>query len=151
VLTVAVSAVPVSPDSPWQAPLGAVDFDAAGTPATLITVFLDRIEKTDFPAFVLAHVMVHEITHIVQGVSRHSDTGLMKARWTAHDILKMRNGPLPFTREDLDLIYRGLSTRRGVTVRWIWRNERVSQTAFEDRETDGTASTGASPTRAIAS
>ena len=80
-----------------------------------ITVFLDRIETMEHPAIILAHVMVHEITHIVQGVSRHSDTGLMKAHWTTDDIFKMRYRPLPFSREDLDLIYHSLSTRRGVT------------------------------------
>jgi hypothetical protein len=80
-----------------------------------ITVFLDRIETMECPAIVLAHVMVHEITHIVQGVCRHSDTGLMKARWTSHDLVEMRHRPLPFAPEDLILVYRGLAARREVT------------------------------------
>jgi hypothetical protein len=36
-----------------------------------ITVLIDRIEKMRTPSNVLAHVMVHEITHILQGISRH--------------------------------------------------------------------------------
>jgi hypothetical protein len=80
-----------------------------------ITVFFDRIERTEYPAFLLAHVMVHEITHIVQGVSRHSDTGVMKAQWTDRDRSEMRLRPIPFAQEDVDLLYQGLSTRLGVT------------------------------------
>jgi hypothetical protein len=73
-----------------------------------VTVFLDRIETMERPEPVLAHVIVHEITHIVQGVCRHSDTGLMKAHWTVRDLFEMRYKPLPFTEEDLMLLYRGL-------------------------------------------
>ena len=80
-----------------------------------ITVFFDRIEKGPDPATVLAHVMVHEITHLLQGVSRHSDTGVMKARWTGTDFGGMRVTPLPFTREDVDLIYLGLAKRPAST------------------------------------
>ena len=76
-----------------------------------ITVFLDRIAKGCDPATVLAHVMVHEITHLLQGVIRHSDTGVMKARWTGTDFGGMRVTPLPFTRQDVELIYSGLAKR----------------------------------------
>ena len=77
-----------------------------------ITVFFDRIEKMPDPGTVLAHVIVHEITHLLPGISRHSDTGVMKARWTGRDFGGMRVAPLPFTRVDVDLIYAGLSARR---------------------------------------
>jgi hypothetical protein len=80
-----------------------------------ITVFYDRFEKTSYPATVLAHVMVHEITHLLQGVSRHSDVGVMKAHWTQRDFGAMRVRPLSFSPEDVTLIYLGLSTRRGRT------------------------------------
>jgi hypothetical protein len=90
-----------------------------------IKVFFDRIMRTEYPAFVFAQVMVHEITHIVQGVCRHSDTGLMKARWNMHDRSEMRLRPLPFTREDLELIYQGLSSRWGGRLHWMWRDERL--------------------------
>jgi hypothetical protein len=76
-----------------------------------ITVFLDRIETMESPAIVLAHVMVHEITHVVQGVCRHSETGLMKAHWGRNDLLEMRHRPLPFALEDLILFQSGLATR----------------------------------------
>jgi len=78
---------------------------------TDITVFYDRIAKGAYPSTVLAHVMLHEITHLLQGIGRHSETGVMKARWTVRDMIGMGMTPLPFTREDVDLIYLGLGKR----------------------------------------
>jgi hypothetical protein len=78
-----------------------------------ITVFLDRIQSMECPAIVLAHVIAHEITHVVQGIARHSDTGVMKAHWDSKDMFAMRNRPLPFAREDVILLYIGLASREG--------------------------------------
>ena len=80
-----------------------------------IIIFFDRIETMQDPWTVLGHVMVHEITHIIQGVSRHSDTGLMKPHWSSHDLTEMRYKPLPFTQEDLILLYSALAMRREST------------------------------------
>uniref|UniRef100_Q021W3 Uncharacterized protein n=1 Tax=Solibacter usitatus (strain Ellin6076) TaxID=234267 RepID=Q021W3_SOLUE len=77
-----------------------------------ITVFLDRIEQMRAPSNVLAHVMVHEITHVLQGLSRHSAGGVMKEVWTAGDFGGMRLRPLPFTPVDIDLIHAGLAARQ---------------------------------------
>jgi hypothetical protein len=55
--------------------------------------------------------MTHEITHLLQGISRHSATGVMKARWGTKDVVDMANNPLPFTPEDIDLIQCGLVRR----------------------------------------
>lgn len=81
-----------------------------------IRIFWDRIEGNtatpDPTAFaVLAHVMVHEITHILQGVARHSEEGIMKAQWTADDRAAMRWRPLAFTSKDIDLIHLGMDAR----------------------------------------
>jgi hypothetical protein len=76
-----------------------------------ITVFWDRIQqatRSASPAVVLAHVMVHEITHILQGVDRHSGSGVMKARWTDKDYAAMAWKSLSFTPEDILLIQLGL-------------------------------------------
>jgi hypothetical protein len=62
------------------------------------------------PTF-LAHVLVHEITHILQGVSRHSPSGVMKAVWNTTDYPKMTYEPLPFTSDDVVLIQEGLANR----------------------------------------
>jgi hypothetical protein len=80
-----------------------------------ITVFWDRIEqatRSASPAVVLAHVLVHEITHILQGVDRHSDSGVMKARWTDQDYAAMAWKPLPFTPEDILLVHLGFRSER---------------------------------------
>jgi hypothetical protein len=60
---------------------------------------------------ILAHVMTHEITHILQGAARHSETGVMKAHWDSQDFFQMTKGPLPFAPEDIDLIERGIRLR----------------------------------------
>jgi len=76
-----------------------------------ITVFWDRIQQTPrsaSPVIVLTHVLVHEITHVLQGVDRHSDRGVMKAHWTDKDYGAMALKPLPFTPEDVLLIQLGL-------------------------------------------
>ena len=65
-----------------------------------ITVFWDRVHRTRSSlaaGAVLGHVLVHEITHILQGIDRHSETGVMKAGWTGEDFFQMTWKPLPFT------------------------------------------------------
>ena len=104
---------------------------ATDTPATLlpgafayalpyegvhIRIFWDRMKPArsplDFsPREILAHVMVHEITHVLQGVDRHSAEGIMKARWNDKDRSAMKLRPLRFTPEDVELIYNGMDGR----------------------------------------
>jgi hypothetical protein len=70
------------------------------------TVFWDRIESQCrlAPSVVVpAHLLVHEITHILQGVNWHSESGVMKSRWTAKDQRAMASLPLPFTTLDVEL------------------------------------------------
>jgi hypothetical protein len=80
--------------------------------AVHIVVLYDRIQKSagdpTQASALLAHVMTHEITHLLQGVSRHSETGVMKAHWDKHDLAQMAYKPLPFAPEDIDLIQHGL-------------------------------------------
>jgi hypothetical protein len=56
-------------------------------------------------------VMVHEITHLLEGVCRHSESGIMKAFWTDEDKSGMRGHPMPFAAEDVELIGTGLKAR----------------------------------------
>lgn len=60
----------------------------------------------------LAHVLAHEITHILEGIARHSQQGLMKAKWDNKDYVRMRERSLKFTPEDVNLIYEGLLARQ---------------------------------------
>jgi hypothetical protein len=78
-----------------------------------IVVLYDRIltHTRDNPRYrpmILAHVMTHEITHVLQGINRHSAMGVMKARWDAEDFLNMTFSPLPFTTSDIDLLHTAL-------------------------------------------
>ena len=57
----------------------------------------------------LGHVLVHEIGHALQGVARHSDTGVMKATWTGKDRSRMGTNSLTFTPYDADLIHSSIA------------------------------------------
>jgi hypothetical protein len=78
-----------------------------------IEVFYDRLTGPDgVDPSLLAHVLVHEITHILQGVNRHSASGIMMAHWDDDQYMHMKTKPLTFTAYDVELIYKGLAGRR---------------------------------------
>lgn len=58
---------------------------------------------------ILAHVLAHEIGHILQRTNYHAHTGVMKAHWNGQDYDSMGRKPLEFTSLDADLIAQGLS------------------------------------------
>jgi hypothetical protein len=79
-----------------------------------IVIFYDRLQrkvKGTQISTLLAHVLAHEVTHILQGIHRHSERGLMKATWDGSDYQAMMWKPLPFTPQDIELIHRGLAVR----------------------------------------
>jgi hypothetical protein len=79
-----------------------------------IVIFLDRVQELNRNGgpSVLAHVLVHEITHVLEGIDRHSANGIMKAHWNDRDYLEMRRKPLVFAEEDVNLIYAGMKVPR---------------------------------------
>jgi hypothetical protein len=76
---------------------------------TTIVVFYDRVQAAAVPPL-LAHVLAHEITHVLEGLAVHSATGIMKAKWTSKDYVEMRRRALQFTDEDVILIRHGLDS-----------------------------------------
>jgi hypothetical protein len=76
-----------------------------------IRVFYDRIRRfpRELVPRLLAHVLVHEISHILQGIDRHSKSGVMKAYWTFDDYHTMLVKTLRFEDQDIDLIRVGLA------------------------------------------
>jgi hypothetical protein len=98
-------------DTPTTQKPGALGY-AVLNEGTRIVVFYDRIlalyNDRSLP-LVLAHVLTHEITHVLEGISRHSDSGLMKAFWSREDINGMGIRPMEFSDEDITLIYNGLA------------------------------------------
>lgn len=88
---------------------------------TSIHVFIDRVllhvnGNYDFKNPFLAYVMVHEITHVLEGIVRHSDEGVMKAVWSKHDYARMERHALSFAPEDVDLIRSALARRISYAV-----------------------------------
>jgi hypothetical protein len=82
-----------------------------------ITVRYDRVRNSagvarELEPLLLAHVLVHEITHVLQCLDRHSETGVMKAHWSTDDYYDMRWKPLAFTPEDIELIRLGMQVLR---------------------------------------
>jgi hypothetical protein len=78
-----------------------------------IEIFYDRVRRKSIePSRLLAHVLVHEITHMLQGTDVHAEIGIMKARWTPEDLANMRVKSLPFTPADLELIHLGLARKQ---------------------------------------
>lgn len=84
-----------------------------------IEVFYDRVSKAiarQSVPILLAHVLIHEITHMLQGIERHADSGVMKGHWSHPDFARMKNRTLPFTAEDILFIHRGIDGRRTLTT-----------------------------------
>jgi len=82
---------------------------------THIVVFLDRV-KSMAPALssvacLLGYTLTHEVTHILEGQVRHSESGIMKARWEANDHFEMRRRRLGFAAQDISMIHHGLDWR----------------------------------------
>jgi Zn-dependent protease with chaperone function len=79
-----------------------------------IVVFYDRLQsfQPEMRAHVLAHVLAHEITHVLQGIDRHSESGIMKAHWDPRDLREMSSKGLVFTPYDVLLIHQGMAARR---------------------------------------
>lgn len=83
---------------------------------TCVHVFIDRVilslsGEPTFSNALLAHVMAHEITHVLERINRHSNEGLMKGEWSQQDHARMKRHPLPFAPEDVQLIRQGLAWR----------------------------------------
>jgi hypothetical protein len=105
--------VSFSSETPVNEHRGALSY-ARPYEGTHIVVFLDRVRfiaPPDGAARLLGYVLAHEVTHILEGELRHSETGIMKAQWGAVEHYKMGQRNLGFAAEDVSLIYNGLDWR----------------------------------------
>jgi hypothetical protein len=85
-----------------------------GITGTRIHVFCDRVISIESPALsgpYLGHVIAHEITHVLEGISRHSPHGVMKAQWDLGDFYQMVFQPMQFDADDVELIRIGIERR----------------------------------------
>lgn len=85
---------------------------------TRIYVFVNRIIRNHQQdlAQVLTHVLVHEITHVLEGTDHHSEYGIMKAHWDYQDFVLMRFHSLPFADTDVAMIHRGIAKSMMLTA-----------------------------------
>jgi len=75
------------------------------TSGTRIHVYYDRVlvMSRQVPNL-LGYVLAHEIGHVLEGVARHSDAGILKAKWGAADYGMMAAHSLTFSPEDTERI-----------------------------------------------
>jgi hypothetical protein len=101
-----------APASARKTMLGCTEISARSSGR--IFVIADRLQLEDGRehrgSLILAHVLVHEITHALEGVSRHADTGIMKANWTPGDYRQMAQ-MLAFAPADIEMIHYRLAHR----------------------------------------
>jgi len=84
-----------------------------------IQVFMDRIRRmvdSKRVPVLLAYVLVHEITYMLQGINQHSASGIMKAKWDQEDFKTMCSELLTFSELDIELIQRGLEAGTPLSV-----------------------------------
>jgi hypothetical protein len=70
-----------------------------------VRVFLDRVHaagarQNQQPTTVAAHVLAHEVGHVLLRSYGHSKSGLMAAFWTEHEYWRIANGMLLFSRSE---------------------------------------------------
>jgi hypothetical protein len=106
-LTILVSCTGVG-TTDWRGPLGAVEFDADGSPGRVVTVFLDRLlSLLDDARFsdvtpdrwpralreqalgrAVGRVIAHEIGHVLLRTRDHTARGLMRAVQYARELIE---------------------------------------------------------------
>jgi|SRR5215469_9612238 len=84
-----------------------------------IVVFYDRLQRaySGSVATLLAYVIAHEMAHILQSISRHSEKGILKAQWDQEDYKRMKLRLLAFTEIDLQLIRQGIAGNKDLHAR----------------------------------
>jgi hypothetical protein len=88
-----------------------------GSSGTEITIYKDRLQRflanhASAANVAAGYVLAHELAHVMQGVARHSESGILKAAWSREDCQAMVFHKLVFTPLDVELIHRGLAVQR---------------------------------------
>jgi hypothetical protein len=107
-----VITVNLSTNTPPELHPGALAY-AQPYESTHIQVFFDRIArgKNDLLPYLLGYVFAHEIAHVLQGVARHSDRGIMKAHWNNDDFALMTRRQVRFSDSDIGIIHDRMMAR----------------------------------------
>jgi hypothetical protein len=88
-------------------------------------IFFRRVKQearlgNSYASVVLAHVMAHEIGHLLLCAKGHSHTGIMRATWLRKDLRRAEKGLLVFTRVQADRLRAQVRAR----VRSWWVTQR---------------------------
>jgi hypothetical protein len=62
-------------------------------------------------ADVLAHVMAHEVGHLLLGPGGHGEKGIMRATWSRVELKGTQNGSLRFTVAEVATMQAGIPLR----------------------------------------
>jgi len=81
--------------------------------ADRVTSYLHGLRPMDRIS-VFGHILAHEIVHVLEGVARHSESGLMVGHWTWREVRDMISGKLALSAEDCDLVRSGLARSAAV-------------------------------------
>ena len=90
-----------------QFPSDAMAYAVPGKAGICIHIFYNRVvaaHSRDLTPVLLGHVPAHEIGHGLEGIARHSEEGLMKARWSIGVYMRMSQSSLPIAEEDAQLM-----------------------------------------------
>jgi hypothetical protein len=103
--------------APASATAGALaSAEVSGSFGVEITLYKARVKRlvANHPSLeraVVGYVLAHELAHVMQGVPRHSGSGILKAQWSKDDFERMMLHELAFSALDAELIHRGLAVR----------------------------------------
>jgi hypothetical protein len=97
-----------------QAPAGAIASALAhaqpyNRESTILVFYssIDAYNPREYRDALLGYVFAHEIGHVLEGIARHSESGVMKASWNRADFDQMHRGRLKFHSADAQLIRLG--------------------------------------------
>jgi hypothetical protein len=95
--------------APASATSGALG--AASLSERVIALYIDRIQdlqaRMPNAGRTFGYVLAHEIGHVLQGVPRHSEAGILRGTWTGDDYANMSARQLTFAPQDVEQIWRG--------------------------------------------
>ena len=88
-----------------------------------VTLVMDQVrltaERNPLSAgFLLGNVLAHEMGHVLEGVARHSETGMMKDRWSREEVMGMTFDRLHFSEFDRRLILQSFASPPGAPDNW---------------------------------
>jgi hypothetical protein len=98
-------------DAPKRISPGALAFALPYEGTHIVVLYRRMKQQSGIAERLLPFVLVHEITHILEASSEHSETGIMKACWNSTDYYHMLRHTLAFAAEDVASIHRGIDWR----------------------------------------